>query len=426
MISLQKARDIIRKETPVLPSERVELSRSLDRVLAEDIKAAFDMPPFDRAAMDGYAVNAVDTRGAGARSPVVLKVCGEIPAGAVVAKIAWRKAGQASPPRREGKWPEKGSATSIMTGAVLPVNCDSVVKIEETEEFTENQEKKVRIFKEVEPGRDISFRGEDLKKGETILKKGRIVTPATLAMLAYLGRKEVKVFRKPEVAIVATGDEIKKVGERLLVGQIYNSNSYGIYGQVLTSGGNPYLLGIARDNPASLSRFIKKGLEYDMLIMSGGVSAGKYDLVVGILEKMGVKMLFWKVAVKPGKPVFFGQKGKTVVFGLPGYPVSSYLCFEILSTFAFAKMLGRNKPEKFKIEAVLESELNNPEDRDSFIRVKIVWRNNRYFAIPYPTQKSGVLRSLTESDGIAHLKRRETKKENEKIMVEVFEGGVRS
>ena len=390
----------------------MELFRSLDRVLAEDIKAAFDMPPFDRAAMDGYAVNAVDTRRACSRSPVILKVCGEIPAGAVAAKIAWRK---------EGKKLEKGSATSIMTGAVLPVNCDGVVKIEDTEEFTENQEKKVRIFKEVAPGRDISFRGEDLKKGETILKKGRIVTPASLAMLAYLGRKEVEVFRKPEVAIVATGDELKNVGEKLSAGEIYNSNGYGIYGQVLKAGGNPYLLGIARDNPASLSCFIKKGLKYDILIISGGVSAGKYDLVVDAFQKSGVKMLFWKVAMKPGKPIFFGKKGKTVVFGLPGYPVSSYLCFETLATFAFAKMLGRDKPEKLKMEATLEKAIQNPEDRDHFVRVKIVWRNNRCFAVPYYTQKSGVLRSVVDSDGIIHLRKGETKRVHEKVLVEIFE-----
>lgn len=361
------------------------------------------MPPFDRAAMDGYAVNAVDTCRACARSPVVLKMCGEIPAGA-----------------EKRKRLEKGSALSIMTGAVLPVNCDGVVKIEETEEFMENQEKKVRIFKEVEPGQDISCRGEDLKKSETILKKGQIVTPAALAMLAYLGRKMVRVIRKPEVAIVATGDELKEVGEKLSTGEIYNSNGYGIYGQVLKAGGNPHLLGIARDNPASLSRFVKKGLNYDMLIMSGGVSAGKYDLVVDAFKNSDVKMLFWKVAMKPGKPTFFGKKGKTVVFGLPGYPVSSYICFETLVTFAFAKMLGQNKPERLKMEAILEREVKNSDDRDSFVRVKIVSEKDRYLAVPHPSQKSGVLRSVVESDGIVHLKRGELRAKGEKVTVELL------
>ena len=398
----------------------MELFRSLDRVLSEDIKAAFDMPPFDRAAMDGYAVNLKDALMVSSQSPVILTVIGEIAAGAVFAKSAWRQAGQASPPRREGKRLEKGNAISITTGAVLPSGCDSVVKIEETEEFTEAGKQKVRIFRKPDSGENVSLKGEDFKKGETILKKGRTVGSPAFTMLAYLGRKEVKVFRKPEVAIVATGDEIKKVGKRLLVGQIYDSNSYGIYGQVLKAGGNPHLLGIARDNPDSLSRFIKKGLEYDMLIMSGGVSAGKYDLVVGILEKMGVKMLFWKVAMKPGKPTFFGKKGKTVVFGLPGYPVSSYLCFETLATFAFAKMLGQNKPERLKMEATLEKAIQNPENRDSFVRVKIGWRNNRYFAVPYYTQKSGVLRSVVESDGIVHLKRGEMQAKGEKVTVELL------
>jgi len=403
MIPFQKAREIIWKETPALSPEPAPLIRALGRTLAEDVKAPFDLPPFDRAAMDGYAVHASDTRCAGARSPVILKVCGEIPAGAP-----------------EEKKVKKGEAVSIMTGAVLPVNCDGVVKIEETEEFREDQERKVRIFKEVESGRDISFRGEDLKKGETILKKGRIVTPAALAMLACLGQKMVRVIRKPEVAIVATGDELKKVGAKLATGEIYNSNGYGIYGQVLKAGGNPRLLGIARDNPDSLSRFIKKGLAYDLLIMSGGVSAGKYDLVVDAFKNSGVKMLFWKVAMKPGKPTFFGKKGKTVVFGLPGYPVSSYLCFETLATFAFAKMLGQHKPERLKMEALLERELKNSDDRDSFVRVKIVSAQDRYLAVPHPSQKSGVLRSVVESDGIVHLKRGELRAKGEKVTVELL------
>ena len=382
----------------------MELFRSLDRVLAEDITAAFDMPPFNRAAMDGFAVSSEDTAAASLQNPSIITVCGETQAGA-------------------GKWKrlKKGTAISIMTGAVLPIGCDSVVKIEEVEEFTEAGKQKIRIFRKPDSGENVSLKGEDFRKGETILKKGRTVGSPVFTMLAYLGRKSVKVFRKPEVAIVATGDEIKKVGKRISVGEIYDSNSYGIYSQVLKSGGNPHLLGIARDNSISLSRYIKKGLEYDMLIMSGGVSAGKYDLVVGILEKMGVKMLFWKVAIKPGKPVFFGKKGKTVVFGLPGYPVSSYLCFETLATFAFAKMLGRNKPERLKMEATLEKTIKNPDDRDSFVRVKIVWRNNRYFAVPYYTQKSGVLRSVVNSNGIIHLRKGEIKRVHEKVLVEVFE-----
>ena len=361
------------------------------------------MPPFDRAAMDGYAVNATDTRCACSQSPVVLKVAGEIPAGT-----------------KGGKKLTEGCAMSIMTGAVLPANCDGIIKIEDAEEFIENGERKVRIFKEVKPGQDISFRGEDLKKGETILKKGRIVTPVAFAMLAYIGRKRVRVVRKPEVAIVATGDEIKKVGEKISAGEIYDSNSYGIYGQVLRAGGNPHLLGIARDNPGSLSRSVKRGLRYDILIMSGGVSVGKYDLVVNVFKESGVKMLFWKVAVKPGKPSFFGKKGEVVVFGLPGYPVSSYLNFENLVIFALSKMLGQPKPERLKVEASLERELKNSDDRDSFVRVKIVSEKDRYIAVPHPAQKSGVLRSVVESDGIVHLKRGEMRAKGEKVTVELF------
>jgi len=385
-------------------SEKIEITGSLERTLAEDIKAKFDMPPFNRAAMDGYAINSEDALTASSKLPVILKVCGEISAG-----------------EKKGKILKKRNVISIMTGAVIPLNCDSVVKLEDTEEFVKNGERKVKIFKQVSPGENISPKGEDLKKGKIILRKGKVIESAVVAMLAYLGRKKVKVFKNPEIAIVSTGNELKNPGERISGSEIYDSNSYGLYAQVLKCGGNPYILGIAEDSLDSLSVFIRKGLKYDILIISGGVSEGKYDLVVDVLREFGVRMVFWKVAIKPGKPAFFGEKGKTLVFGLPGYPVSSYLNFENLVKVAISKMLGQKMPERFKIPAILEKDVRNRGDRDSFIRVKVLYRKGENFADPYHSQKSGVLTSIVETNGVIYLKKGTVKKKGEKVIVEIFE-----
>lgn len=404
MISLRTARQTIWQKTQVLFSERIEITGSLERTLAENIKAKFDMPPFNRAAMDGYAINSEDAFTASSKLPVILKVCGEISAGEKKRKIL-----------------KKRSVISIMTGAVIPFNCDSVVKLEDTEGFIEKRERKVKVFKQVSPGENISPKGEDFKKGKIILRKGKVIESAVVAMLAYLGRKKVKVFKKPEIAIVSTGNELKKPGERISGSEIYDSNSYGLYAQVLKCGGNPYILGIAEDSLNSLSVFIRKGLKYDILIISGGVSEGKYDLVVDVLRKFGVGMVFWKVAIKPGKPAFFGKKGKTLVFGLPGYPVSSYLNFENLVKVAISKMLGQKMPERFKIPAILEKDVRNRGDRDSFIRVKVLHRKGENFADPYHSQKSGVLSSIVETDGIIYLKKGAVKRKGEKVIVEILE-----
>ena len=404
MISLRRARQTIWQKTQVLFSERIEITGSLERTLAENIKAKFDMPPFNRAAMDGYAINSEDAFTASSKLPVILKVCGEISAGEKKRKIL-----------------KKRSVISIMTGAVIPFNCDSVVKLEDTEGFIEKRERKVKVFKQVSPGENISPKGEDFKKGKIILRKGKVIESAVVAMLAYLGRKKVKVFKKPEIAIVSTGNELKKPGERISGSEIYDSNSYGLYAQVLKCGGSPYILGIAEDSLNSLSVFIRKGLKYDILIISGGVSEGKYDLVVDVLRKFGVGMVFWKVAIKPGKPAFFGKKGKTLVFGLPGYPVSSYLNFENLVKVAISKMLGQKMPERFKIPAILEKDVRNRGDRDSFIRVKVLHRKGENFADPYHSQKSGVLSSIVETDGIIYLKKGAVKRKGEKVIVEILE-----
>jgi molybdopterin molybdotransferase len=404
MISIEEAKRLIWNETPVLKKEKIEIIDSLGRVIAEDIISDFDIPPFDRSAMDGFAIISDDTFSASKENPVLLEVIGEIKAGDFKNfKI------------------EKGKAISIMTGAKIPQNSDAVIKIEDVEEIFKDGKRYIKIERYVKKGENISKKGEDIKKGEILLKKGTFIDSSVFSMIAYLGKKKILVYKKPEVAILSTGDEIKKVGEKLKEGEIYDSNSYSIYALTKKYGGNPHILGIAKDEFRILDKFIKKGLLYDLFIISGGVSEGKYDIVVDILKKNKVKMVFHKVAVKPGKPTFFGKKGKKIIFGLPGYPVSSYINFENLVKVSLYKMTGRKMPIRFKFTGILKEDIENKGDRDEFLRVIAEIENEDVYITPYPSQKSGVLSSIVYSNAILFLKKGEKKKKGEKVIVEYLE-----
>jgi molybdopterin molybdotransferase len=404
MISIEEARRLIWNETPVLKKEKIEIIDSLGRVIAEDIVSEFDIPPFDRSAMDGFAIISDDTFSATKENPVLLEVIGEIKAGDFKNfKI------------------EKGKAISIMTGAKIPQNSDAVIKIEDVEEIFKDGKRYIKIERYIKKGENISKKGEDIKKGEILLKKGTFIDSSVFSMIAYLGKKKILVYKKPEVAILSTGDEIKKVGEKLKEGEIYDSNSYSIYALTKKYGGNPHILGIAKDEFRILDKFIKKGLLYDLFIISGGVSEGKYDIVVDILKKNKVKMIFHKVAVKPGKPTFFGKKGKKIIFGLPGYPVSSYINFENLVKVSLYKMTGRKMPIRFKFTGILKEDIENKGDRDEILRVIAEIENEDVYIRPYPSQKSGVLSSIVYSNAILFLKKGEKKKKGEKVIVEYLE-----
>lgn len=400
MIHLEEALGIILSKAETLPGERVEIPSSLERVLAEDVHADFDIPGFDRSAMDGYAVMARDTSSARSDRPLILEVIADLRAGYRTKKIL-----------REGK------AVRIMTGAPLPQGADAVVMVEDTKE----EEDRVRIFGKVNPGENISFAGEDVKKGELVLKEGSLIRPAEVGMLAALGKEKVMVRKKPTVAIISTGDELAKVGDRLEEGQIYDSNSFALFSQVMKCGGIPQRLGIAPDKKEELILKIQEGLCFDVLLLSGGVSVGAYDLVKQAAEEAGVRILFWKVAVKPGKPTFFGIRDHTLVFGLPGYPVSSMLNFENLVKPAIYAMLGR-KEKRIQVEAVMESSVRSRGRRRNFIRVKLVREKGEYRALPAPSQKSGVLKSMVWADGFIVVPEEiEEIKKGEKVQVQLLD-----
>lgn len=403
MISLQRARSIIWNTARVLPSEKIALLDCLGRVIAEDIIAPFDYPPFDRSAMDGYAVKVKDTYSATRKNPVFLKIAGEIQSGL---HHRFRLS--------------SGNCFSVMTGGNLPEGTQAVIKIEDIEVTKIGKSSYIKIFKPVKKGENISFKGEDIRKGKIVVKNGSFIDAAVLMMLAYLGKSEIKVRKQPQVSIVATGDELIEPGARLTKSKIYNSNSYGLYALVKKNGGVPDILGIGRDNEESLTALLRKSLDYNIAIISGGVSEGRFDLVVNVLRNLGVKDIFWKVAVKPGKPVFFGKKGDTLIFGLPGYPVSTYLSFHMLVKVALNKMLGYKQPAASVLYGTLSKDIKNDSDRTSLLRVKVVARGDENLVIPYHKQKSGMLSSVVETNGILIVEKGTSIKKGQKVRVEII------
>ena len=401
MIELEEALEIILSQVKLVSSEKIDILSSLSRTLAEDVYADFDIPGFDRAAMDGYAVLSKDTNSASKKKPVILEVIANVPAGYSTEKVV-----------------KNGRAVRIMTGAPMPKGADAVVMVEDTEK----EEEKVKIFRKVTCQKNVSFAGEDVKRGELILSQGSLIRPAEVAMLASLGKENVLVKIKPRVAIISTGDELVEVGRTLQKGEIYDSNSYALFSQVLSSGGEPHRLGIARDKRENLLARIKEGLSYQLLLLSGGVSVGDYDLVTDALRKAGVKMLFWKVAVKPGKPTFFGVRKGILVFGLPGYPVSSMVNFENLVRPAIFSMLGRDDWQRIRVKAILEKAVSSRGRRKKIIRAKLVKEGDKYLAVPATSQQSSVLKSMVWADSFLILpKEVERIEKGEEVFLELLQ-----
>jgi molybdopterin molybdotransferase len=366
---------------------------SLGQVLAEDISSSISVPPLDNAAMDGYAIKAEDALGASKRAPRFLRVIDTVAAGAI-----------------SGFRVEPGTAIRIMTGAPVPEGADSVVRFEDTDEtLRPAPSSEIGVLKEIEPGLNIRRAGEDIAKGGVVLKRGAVIRPSEVGVLASLGQSTSRVIRRPVVAILATGDELVAVGEVLPAGKIYNSNSYSVAALVRYYGGIPRILGIARDSEDSLVQSLRKGLTADMLLTSGGVSVGDYDVVKDVLAKQG-EIGFWTVRMKPGKPLAFGMikgaNGAGVArsvphLGLPGNPVSSMITFELFARPAILKMMGRHDLTRPLIKAVLEDSVVNEDGRRIFARVAVKRRGEQYFAKLTGPQGSGILTSMALANALA-------------------------
>ena len=384
MISVEEALKRVLSYIKVLDGVETPILECLGQVMAGDIYSSMDIPPKDNSAMDGYAVKAADIAGASASSPVYLDIIGEAKAGGV-SNLAVKA----------------HKTIRIMTGAPLPRGADSVVPFEETDETQRKDQplKQIGMLKAVEKGKNIRWVGEDLAKGQLALPKGIVLRPAQVGVLASLGMDKVKVIRRPVVAILATGDELVEVGQPLPEGQIYNSNSYSAAAQVLRYGGIPRVLGIARDTEKDLGKKIKEALSSDMLLTTGGVSIGDYDLVKDVLAKQG-EISFWKVRMKPGKPLAFGTIKGVPHLGLPGNPVSSMITFELFARPAMLKMMGKTNLTRPTVDVIMESRIKNSDGRRIFARAIVRKDGDRLYAKTTGPQSSGILTSMSQANAL--------------------------
>ena len=373
MIEFTEARDLVLSAAKALPAELVSLPLAFGRTLARDVMAREDIPPFTKATMDGFAVRAADLA---ATLPVELAVVEDLPAGRLA---------------RRGLRP--GQAARIMTGAPLPEGADAVVMVEDTAPSAGG----VVVRSAVRSGDNIGRAGEDLKKGEIALRRGAVIGPAEIGMLAAVNAPRVPVVRRPRVAVIATGDEIVEPGAQKSRGQIRNSNGWALTAQALRAGAEARYLGIARDRGAALAAKLRRARAADILVLSGGVSVGDHDLVKEELRASGVRPVFWRVRIKPGKPVFFGRRGRQLVFGLPGNPTSAMVTFRLFVEPALARMLGRDEPAAGTVRAVIAAAIDVKPGRTQFLRGLVVESGPVLKVAPYDDQRSGVLRSMVRS-----------------------------
>ena len=401
MITVEEALDRILSHVQPLGSEKVSLLEALGRVIAEDLYAPRDLPPYDNSGMDGYAVKYEDIQNISPNHPVALEVVGDLPAGFISSKSI-----------------EKGQAIRIMTGAPIPKGADTVIAVEETEK----KDGFVLISKAVPLGENIRRSGENVKKGDRILLTGDLIQPAEVGMVASVGRSFISVYQRPLVAILCTGDELVDVDGDINEIKIVSSNSYTLAAQVKDCGAIPVRLGIAKDRREEIEKRLRQGIRADVLISSAGVSVGDYDFVKAALNDLGMEMVFWRVAMKPGKPLAFGTINGKPVFGLPGNPVSSMVSFEQFVRPSLLKMMGHRQLFRPIIEAVLKEDIHKEPGRRHFIRSFVFFEKNHYFVLPTGAQDSGILRSMIRANGlIVILEDREIVRAGEKVKVQLLD-----
>jgi molybdopterin molybdotransferase len=382
LISIEEVRSRVLAEAAPLPAESVPLLDTVGSVLAEDIIAKHSVPPFDNSGMDGYAVRAADIVEAAPTTPVRLVIAATIPAGHV-----------ASSPIAGGE------AARIMTGAPIPEGADTVVQ----SEITSEEDNYVLIYEPVKPGKNIRRAGEDVVAGDRVLAAGALLGSGEIGLLASLGYPRVWVHRRPRVAVISTGSELVEIDQPLGPGQIHNSNSYSLRAMCRQMGVDATAFGIVPDDYEATRRAINAGLEYDVLLTSGGVSVGKFDFIKDVQDELGVERRLWGVAMKPGKPLAFGVRGKALVFGLPGNPVSAMVSFELFVKPALLRLMGHRKTTRPLYQAVIEEDIANPDGRTYVVRVR-AWREDGTWHISSTgAQGSGILRSMVGANGLAFV-----------------------
>lgn len=387
LFSVEDALNHILSKIHPLPAEVMPLTQGLGRVLADEVVSDINLPPFANSSMDGFAVRAADVQAASDAAPARLRVVMDIPAGAVPQAAI-----------------QPGEAARIMTGAPVPAGADTVVPVEDTDSGWQAGtdialQESVGIRRATQPGANIRPAGEDVAVGQVVLQAGTVLRPQDLGILAALGRAQPDVVQQPRVAIVSTGDELVDVSEPLAPGKIRDVNSHTIAGLVTHYGGIPLRQPTARDTLEAVRAMFRAALDQqpDMIISTAGVSVGTYDVVRTVLDELG-EVQFWRVNVRPGKPLAFGQVEGVPFFGLPGNPVSAMVTFDVFVRPALLRM-QRRTDEAETITAITGEALRS-DGRRSYLRVRLTRQNGQIIAQTTGTQSSGALMSMVLADGL--------------------------
>jgi molybdopterin molybdotransferase len=376
VLTVEEALEQILSRTPVLETESLDVTAALGRTLAEPIVSRREIPPWPNSSMDGYAIRAGDTLGGPAR----LRVVGQVAAGAMPSRSV-----------------DSGETLRIFTGAPLPDGADAVVPQEDVEVEGDH----VSVPADIAKGAFVRPRGEDVRPGDRVLAPGQRLGPAEIGLLATLGHSPVRVHRRPRVAVLSTGNELADLGVEPGPGQIPNTNTYSLMAQALDAGALPINLGIVPDELTAIEQRVRAGQEADVLLSSAGVSVGEFDLVREALTRSGAELHLWRVSMRPGKPITFGSMGRTLVFGLPGNPVSAMVTFELFVRPALLRMAGSGVLHRPRLSARARSPIANPGQRRGYLRVRLERRGDGFEAELTGDQGSAILRSMTLADGLA-------------------------
>ncbi len=404
LIEIEEARRLVLERAAPLGAEPVPLREALDRVLGEDARGTEPVPGFDNSARDGFAVRAADTRGASAESPVELALADESRAGKPASSSL-----------------EQGQAIAISTGAMVPAGADAVVRVEDTA----GRDGRVEIAVEVEPGRDIRRAGEDISPGTTVIERGTTIGPAELGVLASLAIGEPRCARRPRVAVLGTGDELIEPDQPSRPGSVRNTNSYAVPALASDAGAEVISVDSVGDDAAATRSAIEPMLEADLAVICGGVSVGEHDHVRGALEQLGAVQLFWGVALRPGRPTWFGTSpGGGLVLGVPGNPVSAVVTFILFARPAIRAMLGAD-PDAARLTAILDEDYEKPPGRAHAVRCILSSREDGLHAQPTGPQGSHVLTSMLGADGLAFVPTAsEGVRAGDRIQVELLPGAI--
>ncbi len=386
-MNVDAALERILSSITALPDERVPLIEALGRVLAADVVAEVSLPPFANSSMDGFAVHAGNLKYTSRETPTVIRVVMDIPAGSTPTQYL-----------------HTGQVARIMTGAPLPEGADAVVPVEATDQQWKPGDdaplpEVITFYETAQPGDYVRPVGEDVKAGELVLKAGTLIRPQELGVLAALGQAEVTVKRRPRVAILSSGDELIDIDEPLTPGKIRDVNSYTLYGLITINGGIPIRIPTAHDTLDDVRKRFQEALAQkpDLILSSAGVSVGAYDVVREVMNELG-QIDFWRINLRPGKPLAYGTLGGVPFFGLPGNPVSAMVTFDVFVRPTLLRMSGRSERVP-SVEATLRSTLKS-DGRRSYIRVKLQREDGQIIAETTGTQSSGALTSMVQADGL--------------------------